>query len=81
MFTHGSKKYNNMQTMGNKVIPSSFLGLKINPNTKTSSNIHSHTTSPYEQFQNSDQVLYHPTGLLKKHAPNNINTLERRSKK
>ena len=78
MFTHGFKKNHNIRNLGHKLTPTKFLGIKSIPTTKTSSNIQAkHTSSPYDQYSNSNEVQYHPLGL-KKHTSNKVNTLERR---
>ena len=84
MSSLGFKKQSHTASLGNKLIGRSFLGVKQSPSTVVSNNnAHSHqvsSSSPYTQFQNSKEVMYHPLGL-KKSLKTTVNTLERRSKK
>ena len=81
MYSVGSKKNNNTRYVGQKSVANSFLGVKSLNKIKTSKKNHNlPSITPYDQYSNSNEVLYHPLGLKKQTVPNKINTLERRSK-
>ena len=80
MFTHGIKKNHGILNVGQKNPPNYFVGIKGIPSIKTSKNNNIKAILPNEQYANSKEVQFHPTGLGNKHIPNRINTLERKSK-